>query len=227
MQLPRPEWLPMLALTIAMAGPLRAEDAASGPAALSVREFRLAHVDVKEANAIVRSILDVRKSAVDERRQVLIVSDSADRLEQVAAMIASIDAEPPEWRVAVVAHVEGKDTTLRTASITQGSLQLMYGPSLPASDNLSLGAGLRRATSGEIELEWSATLSMPDRWSETARAVETLHDGATVVILKTDDPARRTALANLLGTQGAVESLTLEVARTGGAAAAPRERIRR
>lgn len=210
--------LPMLALVITMAAPLRAEDAPPDATSLPVREFRLEHVDVKEANAIVRSILNVRKSAVDLRRQAFIVSDSEERLDQVAAILAKVDAETPEWRVALVAHGDGRDTTLRTASITQGALQLQYGSSLPMNDSLALNAGLRRAASGEIEMEWSVSVSMPDRWSETARAVETLHDGATVVILQTDSPPRRTALSNLLlGVQGAVESLTLEVTRTSDA----------
>ena len=215
MQFSRAACLSFLVLVSAMPARLRAEEPAAGDA-LTVREFPMEHVDVNQANAIVRSILNPRKSAIDERRQVLILADTQERLEKVATLLAQVDAAIPEWSVSLVARAGEKETVLRTASITQGRLEVQFGSSkvTDASPNsLGIAAAITRAASGEVDLDWTTSLGMTGPWTESAHALETLHDDATVVLVKTDAPTRQIALARLLGVPGNVDALVLLVAR--------------
>ena len=194
--------LPMIALA----------DEAVTEAPMTTREFHLEHVEVKEANAIVRSLLDVRKSAINQRTQVLMLRDSAATLDRAAELIAFIDVPAPAWTLTMSARVDGKETILRTATLAEGHLAAVFGPA-PATtrDNLLVSAGIARAGRDEAEVEWSAALSMNGGWSESAQALELMHDGDVVTLLATPDHARRKALGELLGLPGEVEALMLHV----------------
>jgi len=205
----------VLSMVALLPSRLRADDS-SVPGNYAVREFRLEHVEAKDANVIVRSLLDVRKVAIDERREVLILGDSPENLERAARLLAQIDVAPPPWAVRLVARVDGQEIVLRTASLTQGSLDVHFGPQpVTTQDNLGITVSIRRAASGEIDLEWSAALAMSNQWTESARAVETLHDGAEIMLVNATDHARRRALAHLLGLAGEVESIGLEITQGG------------
>jgi hypothetical protein len=187
----------------------------------AVREFQLHHMDVKDANVIVRSVLNPHKLALDEQRQVYIVTDTTEQLDRIADLLARIDVPAPEWTVSLVARAGSNAMPLRTATITQGRLEVQYGPAAPAAasatdDNFGVRAAITRAASGEVDLDWSMSLGLQGRPPESAHAVETLHDGATVTLLQVSEPYRRERLRRLLGQEG-IESIVLEITRRDGA----------
>ena len=202
-------------------------DEAVFEAPMTTREFHLEHVEVKEANAIVRSLLDVRKSAINQRTQVLMLRDTAKTLDRAAELIALIDVPAPAWTLTISARVDGKETILRTATLAEGRLAAVFGPpTMVSQDKLLVSAGIARSGRDEAEVDWSVALSMNGSWGESAQALELMHDGDVVTLLATPDHARRKALGELLGLPGEVEALMLHVeeSRPGADARKPPQR---
>ena len=181
--------------------------------ALSTRVFAMKHVDVKEMNAMIRSLHDVRKTAVDEERQVIIARDTPETLDAVGRLIAELDRPPIAWRARLVALDGRRETTLREFELGVGSARLEVGRN--GGNTLQIELKASRATVGSVQVDWHVELDFPPgngspAWREAATGSEDLEneDGVTLVEAA---GARREALAGLLGREGEVSALKLVV----------------
>src|SRR5687768_12795255 len=144
--------LAMVALVLtclSLASPSHAQEAPEPE--LVTREFVLRHVDVKEANAMVRSLANVRKVAIDEERQALLVRDEAGRVEMIAGIVAKVDQPRPKWRVRLVAGSGGEDVVVREAPLSASRATLRFGATTEGSDHLMLAVEARRAAESEVD----------------------------------------------------------------------------
>lgn len=68
---------------------------------LVTRTFYLANTDVKQAQALVRTLAKTRDTHVDERLNALVVRDTPEVVRQIEQLVASLDLPEPEVMLAV------------------------------------------------------------------------------------------------------------------------------
>ena len=198
--------------------------AAEDEPGLEIRAFPIQHMRAVEANAIVRSLMNPRATAIDEARNTVIIHDERARLDQAAGILQTIDVPEPRWTGRLVAETAGGRTEDVRVLQLAGPTSWMSGGEFPADHvkvdlvileartRLVLDVGVSAAAGGDMGRQHL-------RRRETQRAI--LSEGESIELLRADGPASQSGLASLLGTSGPVEALRLVVSRDG---APPRQR---
>lgn len=102
-----------------------------------VRTFVLQNADVKEANALLRGVLEVRRTSVDERSNAITVRDSGARVEHAGDLLAILDRPPGELVIDIELYqveADALDSAPLHELASRGAARLVAAPSLSARD---------------------------------------------------------------------------------------------
>lgn len=192
---------------------------------LELRSISLQHVNVKEANAILRSLLNIRKTAVDEERNRLHLADSRSSLDAAERLLRDVDAPAPKWQGRIVAETSGGKSVLRTIPLS-GTGEWSWGES--SADTILLKAtGSNVGENLSLSLLTSTRAGSATRDKEFKRSSQESHlvsDASVVDLLLIEPSDARIAIATLLGTADPVSAVRLEVERVDSPGGARRER---
>lgn len=186
---------------------------------LEVRSYTIRHRDVQEVNAMVRSILNLRRTAVDEQANVMIVSDEADRIRAFEDLLAKIDVALPRWSAEIVAECDGCKSPVAVMPLDGGGASWSAGD---APEKLGDRASLRvmPQSAGEHETQVGVefmVLAGGNAGAQSLQRRETyeivLRDGESHVLVAIGGPPDQLAVKNLLGLPAPVRSLKLVMHR--------------
>ncbi len=209
-----------LALFSMMLAPARADERPE----LAVRRFQIEHLKAREANAILPSILDVRKSALDESTNTLVLSDAPARLAEVEKLLKAIDVARPLWSAELVAHgADGRATVVRLPLAGDAASWHAGGTAGSGLDQVRLDmASTQVGDDGvtlQIRFEAVASASVPAHLLRRELAcTASLADGGALELARAAHPVPQRALAAILGAPDPVTALELVVRRDGATA---------
>jgi hypothetical protein len=205
-----PVRLVLIALAVLLAPVLRAEER---DPLLQSRAFVFKHVDVKEANAIVRSLLDLRKTAIDLELNQMLALDEESKLDEAERVVAMIDVPRPVWRAQLVAVLEEGTEAVRTLDLAGkaswesgqsaiGDILAISLESQPRAYELTLDVTTSVRAGGD-------TGAQVVRRNESQRIV--VRDGDEVELVRTADASAQESLQRLTGASSPVRALRLEI----------------
>ena len=213
-------------LALALLSPARAQEEG---ARTEVRSFHVRHLAVNEANAVVRSLLDVRKSAIDPDLNLLILRDAPDRLDQAAEILRIVDVPVPLWTAAIVAETtSGKSENVRELQLVGAAAWASGGEAGLPADHLKIVMNPLQAHGrlvADVEVIVAAGGDMGAqilRRRESQRVL--LDDGDSLELLKTSFPPSQMALRELTGASEPVRALRVVVTRDSAEARRPKRR---
>jgi len=206
--------LAVIALAAALTLAAVPAPAADEPAQDLVYEvFPLRHIDVNDANVMLRTIVEMRRVSMDGERQEIVVRDTPEKVRMARELLAQIDVPPPRWECELVAIGPSIKTVLRRLELQPGDLQTSFGSQIAGSDNFTLNLraeDMRKHRLGfayQIHAKATAKRGPDLHFSESTRAVA---DGATEMTLLTARLAQQQeSLAAVVGVQHPVQELRL------------------
>lgn len=199
--------LPLVILT-----PARAQEEG---ARTEVRSYQVRHLAVNEANAVVRSLVDVRKSAIDPDLNLLILRDSPERLALAADILRIVDVPVPQWTASIVAETAGGAETVRDLQLVGPASWASGGePGLPA-DHLKITLNPLLTHDGLVADVEVIVAAGGDMGGQLLRRRESqrvrLEDGESMDLVRASHPAVQAALRDLAGATEPVRALRLSV----------------
>lgn len=208
-----------LILAVMMSALLLVPAARAEEETFEIRSFVLEHVSVREANAILRSLLDIRKAAVDEQRNALLLGDRPSALARAADLLRDIDQPSPRWQARLVAVTPKGEVAVRTMPLT-GPARWSSGGVPPQLDDRIALSLTPRALQDRIvvsfQLEVAAAGTMGGQ--SFRRIIEEEHslaDGDSFDALVVTPADAQAAVARLVGTEHPVSALRILIEREG------------
>lgn len=190
------------------------------------REIRVQHVAVKEANAIMRTMLDLRKTAVDEQGNRLFISDDPERIALAEELVARLDVPAPRWRASIVATSGGRRLPVAELALDGGTATWASGGSeTQIQDRVVVRIEAASVRQSELHAGIQLTLMAGGDWGgQILRRSEStwqiMRDGDTKTLVSVGDPEAQQAVAKLVGASTPVDALLLVIDRVG---ASPRD----
>lgn len=180
----------------------------------ATRTFRPRFAEAGQLNALLRGVVDVRKSAVNERDQSLTIRGSSQTIRAAAALIDDWDKPAPRWRARLVAVTATKEEVLRDFWLEDEKLEMKFKSS---NDWLSVRLEARdlRERSLALGYTFDARLVLPQGrptfgWEEKGAAA--LSGDGEQVVVRAASELQREALAALVGASRPVKEVVLRLA---------------
>lgn len=128
---------------------------------LVVRNFFLAHADVKQIQSLLKTVLKIKEIYIDEKRNLLVIRDSQEQADLAAKLIQAHDQAEPEVMLALDV-IEIRRTRLDELGLALPG-QVSFGVANPLSLQALRGltsAGINVGFSGPAGLNMLGTLNL-------------------------------------------------------------------
>jgi hypothetical protein len=199
--------LALLAAPAALAAPQPGEQ---------LKVFHLRFAAVKDVNALLRGVVDLRRSAVNENDHSITVRAAPETIREIETLLKEWDVPPAGWQGRLVAETGAREVELAVFRLEQETFHGSFGGDEGKSGlDVQLRVRDLRPRSLDVEYEFLTRIAgaagVPSfRRSESGRT-QLVGRGEQVVVAATTED-ERARLAKLLGVERAVRRVVLRLA---------------